>query len=588
MSKGLSLHIGLNFVNPDAYNGWDGALSGCINDANSMHAIAVSQGFQAEKLIDSQATASQVVSKISQIAGQLQAGDICLLTYSGHGGQLPDQTGQEEDGMDETWVLWDRELLDNELHCLWSRFPSGVRIFVSSDSCHSGTVVKMYFKQQQQQQQRTKQRGKVINIQDLKRVSDERLTQSRRIIASNGLRSAVQPTKEPKPRFIPIDVSLRSFEKKMDEYRYYGYMAGSKEQNPVSAQLIFISGCQDNQYSYDGDQNGLFTSKLLQVWANGGFSGSHLSFYNQISALMPSYQTPNYMTLGMPVEGFINQKPYSVQYAGAVVAGGDGQATPVSTSPRRPSITPPSDWERNNATPPTFQVDKGSNGYYYVELASDPQLFNYSTNGAQRTKQNFYGTWANDSGVSPRLTNATFQLPLATWNNLKNNGMLYCKVGSTSSSDPGQWEDHMVSLYEEDYNENAPHMEIVGAGVPQPTPSPEPGTGAPSTQGKKISASVGRGGTNRAEDVLTVQQLLNLVPFEDGGPEEPLEEDGKIGRMTIGAIEDYQGFMGIQQDGLISPTGPTFAALNARRAQVVAQSSRGKKTAAARKHEIVL
>jgi metacaspase-1 len=583
MSKGLSLHIGLNFVNPDAYNGWDGALSGCINDANSMHAIAVSQGFQAEKLIDSQATASQVVSKICEKSQQLQAGDIFLLTYSGHGGQLPDQTGMEEDGMDETWVLWDRELLDNELYCLWGRFASGVRIFVSSDSCHSGTVVRMLYKQQ------TKQRGRPLNIDGLKRASEDRLAQNRKIIGSNGLRSALTPTKEPKPRFIPVDVSLRAFEKKTEEYRYYGFMAGSKEQNPVSAQLIFISGCQDNQYSYDGDQNGLFTSKLLQVWANGAFSGSHLSFYNQISALMPSYQTPNYMTLGIPIEGFINQKPYAVQFAG-VVTGGNGQATPVSTAPRRPSITPPSEWQRDNATPPTFQIDKGSNAYYYVELASDPQLFNYNTHGSQRTKLNFYGTWASDSEVSPRLTNPTFQLPMTAWNNLKNNTTLYCKVGSTSSAETSKWDDHMVSLYEEEYNTNAPHMTIIGAGVvqPTPTPTPEPASGGTTTEGRKISASVGRGGTNRSEDVLTVQQLLNLVPFEEGGPEELLDEDGRIGRLTIAAIEDYQGFMGIQQDGVISPTGPTFQALSAQRAVPVAQSRSGKPAAAGRKQKMAL
>ena len=36
MARGLSLHIGLNYVDPNKYNGWDGQLAGCINDANSL------------------------------------------------------------------------------------------------------------------------------------------------------------------------------------------------------------------------------------------------------------------------------------------------------------------------------------------------------------------------------------------------------------------------------------------------------------------------------------------------------------------------------------------------------------------------
>ena len=39
-TKGISLHIGLNRVDPAHYKGWDGALQGCENDANDLRAIA--------------------------------------------------------------------------------------------------------------------------------------------------------------------------------------------------------------------------------------------------------------------------------------------------------------------------------------------------------------------------------------------------------------------------------------------------------------------------------------------------------------------------------------------------------------------
>ena len=35
-AKGVSIHFGLNRVDPDHYQGWDGALQGCVNDARAL------------------------------------------------------------------------------------------------------------------------------------------------------------------------------------------------------------------------------------------------------------------------------------------------------------------------------------------------------------------------------------------------------------------------------------------------------------------------------------------------------------------------------------------------------------------------
>ena len=40
MAAGCSLHLGLNFVDPAHYGGWDGELRACEFDANDMAAIA--------------------------------------------------------------------------------------------------------------------------------------------------------------------------------------------------------------------------------------------------------------------------------------------------------------------------------------------------------------------------------------------------------------------------------------------------------------------------------------------------------------------------------------------------------------------
>ena len=87
--KGRSLHIGLNSVNPAHYQGWDGKLAGCENDARDMQTIANSQGFTTTLMLTDAATSAAVIEAIGRAAQELSAGDTFLLTYSGHRA-LPD------------------------------------------------------------------------------------------------------------------------------------------------------------------------------------------------------------------------------------------------------------------------------------------------------------------------------------------------------------------------------------------------------------------------------------------------------------------------------------------------------------------
>src|SRR4051795_7696417 len=143
MAKGLSLHIGLNSVDASHYAGWDGQLVACEFDANDMEALAESQDFTTKKLLTKDATADAVRKAIADAGSELEAEDILFVTYSGHGGQVPDSNSDEDDRMDETWVLYDRQLVDDELYTLWADFKPGTRILVLSDSCHSGSVVRV-------------------------------------------------------------------------------------------------------------------------------------------------------------------------------------------------------------------------------------------------------------------------------------------------------------------------------------------------------------------------------------------------------------------------------------------------------------
>ena len=140
MARGMSLHVGLNTVDPNHYDGWD-ALAACEFDANDMESLAQSRGFETTKLLTGEATADAVLERIDSAAGELESGDIFFITYSGHGGQVPDGDDEEIDSSDETWVAYDRQIVDDELYALWGS-SSRVRIVVLSDSCHSGSVNK--------------------------------------------------------------------------------------------------------------------------------------------------------------------------------------------------------------------------------------------------------------------------------------------------------------------------------------------------------------------------------------------------------------------------------------------------------------
>jgi hypothetical protein len=58
---------------------------------------------------------------------------------------IPDLNGDEYDLRDETWCLYDGELIDDELRLLRGEFAGGARILALSDRCHGGTVTKMVF-----------------------------------------------------------------------------------------------------------------------------------------------------------------------------------------------------------------------------------------------------------------------------------------------------------------------------------------------------------------------------------------------------------------------------------------------------------
>ena len=92
-ANAMSLHIGLNAVSAAHYGGWSGELTACEFDANDMAAIAKSRGMKSTILLTQRGTRANVLGCIRKAVKQLKTGDLFFLTYSGHGGQVPDVSG---------------------------------------------------------------------------------------------------------------------------------------------------------------------------------------------------------------------------------------------------------------------------------------------------------------------------------------------------------------------------------------------------------------------------------------------------------------------------------------------------------------
>jgi hypothetical protein len=279
--QGVSIHVGLNRVDPDHYQGWDGELVACEFDANDMSELAAGRGFQTQTLLTQTATAQALISALEESANALQSGDMLLLTYSGHGGQVPDANSEEEDRKDETWVLYDRQIVDDELYAVWSKFEPGVRIAILSDSCHSGTVGR----------------------DAVEAVGADRVARS-----VEGASEAEQP----RIKGMPDRVIESVYEANKELYDEIQKSLPSFDQADVQASVILISGCQDNQTSLDGPRNGLFTQTLLQVWGKGKFRSGYRQFRTRIARKMPPWQSPNLFIVGAKNPKFASQQPFTV------------------------------------------------------------------------------------------------------------------------------------------------------------------------------------------------------------------------------------------------------------------------------------
>lgn len=129
------------------------------NDVRIILEFLLGQGVKAECIeivTNEEATKKGILSALERLAKTAGKGDVVYIHFSGHGQQVTDLDGDEEDGFDEAWVPYDagkryvsrvyggeNHIIDDELNAYLKKLRAKVgpkgRITVVSDACHSGS-----------------------------------------------------------------------------------------------------------------------------------------------------------------------------------------------------------------------------------------------------------------------------------------------------------------------------------------------------------------------------------------------------------------------------------------------------------------
>jgi Caspase domain len=200
--KRHGLFIGLNAVNPDNYDGWNGLLSCAENDAVKMsERFEKVGGIEAVKLIGKDATIQNVTENL--VAMLKSDAEEIVFMFSGHGTTIKTHTAI---------ALYDGLFFDLQLHKLLASAKEKIKILIF-DSCHAGGMEK-----------------------DV-------------LVASKAM---------PKPIASYLTGALEKY--------MASYLTGALEKYMAKSRSLTLAACKPDETASDGEAgtNGLFTTGLLQ------------------------------------------------------------------------------------------------------------------------------------------------------------------------------------------------------------------------------------------------------------------------------------------------------------------------------------
>lgn len=146
-----ALLVGIN------YKGTPAELKGCVRDVTFIHHLLTSKfGFRNQDFVvltdersgisgvrTGMPTKKVILDSIKWLISESRPGDSLWFSFSGHGSQVRDSSGDESDGYDETILPVNYKtaghIVDDQLYEIVKRVCRGARLTVLLDACHSGT-----------------------------------------------------------------------------------------------------------------------------------------------------------------------------------------------------------------------------------------------------------------------------------------------------------------------------------------------------------------------------------------------------------------------------------------------------------------
>jgi hypothetical protein len=118
-------------------------LGGCVQDSENWAAALLRLGFQVRTLRDREATRAGLVESLGKLIHDGREGDQLVFQFAGHGTQVDDLSGDDQDRFDEVVVPVDFDsgalLIDDDIYELCKELRTGARLTIFMDCCHSGT-----------------------------------------------------------------------------------------------------------------------------------------------------------------------------------------------------------------------------------------------------------------------------------------------------------------------------------------------------------------------------------------------------------------------------------------------------------------
>lgn len=350
MPKGISINIGINELSDNYDEQLFRPLKSCVKDAEKMAEIAESiEGFEEPIILsDARATVRRVKEQIRRAAARLESNDICLITFSGHGGFRPDEDLDENDifQKDESWCLHDRQMFDDEFFDLWTEFKD-VRLLVVSDSCHSRTITDFFEPFRANKLSLLREGFDFRAFEDMlfhkngsesTGISEKNLQKNSKILKKLSLESEISsllPNKaelnfdEEIKTLLPQVIRKNFFDNKkiydkarLDVKKNLERKMAANNVETVNqlrkASILLLAACADGDITRAGkesEDNSVYTKALLEVWNNGLFSGNYLQFDKEIFEKLNGQNNPQASCIfltGTPNPEFVMQKPFTV------------------------------------------------------------------------------------------------------------------------------------------------------------------------------------------------------------------------------------------------------------------------------------